>query len=187
MDGTMAILLASMEMKKYSDPETCRAIGSPFTCEGWTIKLSNGKRQMGCIAFGFHPNGEPRIRELRLSRHLIALNDESEVLDTIRHEIAHILSDRSANTLEAFRERKQNGGMPHGPEWRRMARNVGARPEATCSTATMPAPAFRLVCGCCGTVLQTAHRRNRKTLLKSHTRCGRAGIGRLRWERNPAV
>jgi predicted SprT family Zn-dependent metalloprotease len=188
MDQMQALVLASLEMVKYSDPETCRALGSPYTSQGWKVKLSNGKRQMGCIAFQFGPDGKPVLRELRLSKHLIRMNDEAEVLDTIRHEIAHILTDRSAHDYEELLRRKRRGGaLVHGPEWKRMARLLGANPEATSRTATMPEPAYRLVCGCCGAVLLRRHKRSRSYLRKSHGPCGRAGIGQLRWERNPQV
>jgi len=187
MDTTMAVLLASLELQKYTDPATCQALGARFTTRGWVVVLSNGKRQMGAAATKFDGRTQTVVRqELRLSKHLIRLNAEDEVLDTIRHEIAHILSDASLHEWTACIACKRAGGsMVHGYAWQAMARKVGARPEATSKTANMPEPAWLLVCPVCGRTLARRHKRAMKLHGRACRRCGRESLGRLQWRRNP--
>lgn len=52
--------------------------------------------------------------KITLSKHWAAILSEEEIRDTILHEIAHALAGKNAN---------------HGPQWRAIARKVGARPE----------------------------------------------------------
>lgn len=52
---------------------------------------------------------------ITVSRLLAAVNDESECVDTLLHEIAHALVGYSHK---------------HGPVWREKARELGCRPEA---------------------------------------------------------
>lgn len=55
-----------------------------------------------------------RTKIIEMSAWLIDLNDPPEVLDTLRHEIAHALAGRDAG---------------HGPDWVRMCDVTGCRPE----------------------------------------------------------
>jgi SprT-like family len=55
-------------------------------------------------------------KTIHLGDFYVAENDEGEVRDTILHEIAHALHGP--------------GGQPHGREWKEIARNIGARPQA---------------------------------------------------------
>lgn len=51
-------------------------------CDGWRLKWDNANRRFGQVQYG------PRV--LSLSTPLVAANPVVEVVDTIRHEIAHI-------------------------------------------------------------------------------------------------
>ena len=77
---------------------------------GWTGGLDNARRRFGVC--------QPNSRSISLSRHLVKLNDDDEVLDTILHEIAHAL---------AFEEHGENCG--HDFRWKALCVRVGARPE----------------------------------------------------------
>src|SRR5690242_11321616 len=64
----------------------------------WSFRFDSAKVRFGKCDY--------RGREITLSRHLVELNDEAEVRDTILHEIAHALV-------------RPNVG--HGPAWQRVA------------------------------------------------------------------
>jgi predicted SprT family Zn-dependent metalloprotease len=94
--------------------------------EGWKFAWSNRKRGYG------HVNYTRKI--LYLSRPLTVLNDYDQVRDTILHEIAHVLAGPAAN---------------HGPYWKRVARSLGAVPQACVDGAKLP-PTFIGTCPGCG-------------------------------------
>lgn len=81
-----------------------------LTARGWKGSLDQAERRFGVC--------RPAKKEISLSRPLIALNNEEEVLDTILHEIAHALA-----TIETG----ENCG--HDERWKAICRRIGARPE----------------------------------------------------------
>jgi predicted SprT family Zn-dependent metalloprotease len=95
----------------------------------WTFRFDGGKRRFGCCSF--------TNSEIRLSRHLTVLNGHDEVQNTILHEIAHAIA---------------GPGVGHGPAWKRIARQIGARPERCFDSTTteMPKGNYALVCLNCG-------------------------------------
>jgi len=89
---------------------------------GWTLHWSEAKSEFGRCVSG--------KQQIWLSKVLVALNDEAEMMDTVRHEIAHALTDM---------EWVRNGGRrpeAHGPEWRRNCLVVGATPSRLASGKT---------------------------------------------------
>ena len=88
--------------------------------DGWTFQFDRAKNRFGQCRY--------RTRTISLSGPLTDLNDEAEVNDTILHEIAHALVGR---------------GKGHGPEWRAMAVEVGARPERCFSADDVEMPDHR--------------------------------------------
>jgi len=113
-------------------------------------------------------------RTITLSRHLVALNDEALVRDTVLHEVAHALA-----------------GAKHGHDgvWRRYALEVGARPDRTFGDEVASPPARWVgTCPGCGTRLER-HRLRRRTRQLACAACGR-GRWRsefvYRWERPTA-
>lgn len=95
----------------------------------WSFKWDHAKRRFGVCRFG--------RKEIGLSRYLVSLNNESDVRDTILHEIAHALAGRDAH---------------HGPRWKAMAARIGARPERCYNDDninTVDAP-YTLICPTCG-------------------------------------
>lgn len=141
-------------------------------CDGWTFRWSNGKRQLGC-AFRQRNRvtGQMARQEIRLSRHLVAHNDEEEVRDVILHEIAHV---------------KAGPGHGHDEHWKAWARIVGARPSrcVDANRVRMVEPKYIVVCGCCNRSIRKAHRRIR--LGRRYCRsCGPASLNRLELRLNP--
>ena len=63
-------------------------------------------------------------KEIRLSKWFVELNVQSEVVDTILHEIAHALSY----------ERYGKAGKGHGKLWKKICKEVGAIPKARCKS-----------------------------------------------------
>lgn len=69
---------------------------------GWNFRFDNAKRRFGLCHHG--------TKTISLSRHLVELNSEHHVRQTILHEIAHALVDR-------------NHG--HDAVWKQMATKIG--------------------------------------------------------------
>jgi predicted SprT family Zn-dependent metalloprotease len=94
---------------------------------GWTVEVS--ARAVRTLGLCSH-----RRKVIRLSRAHIELNHEGEVMDTVRHEVAHALV---------------GPGHGHGPVWRRMAAAVGARPVRCSRDAVLPPGRWVAVCHSC--------------------------------------
>jgi predicted SprT family Zn-dependent metalloprotease len=116
---------------------------------GWTFGFDNAKARCGAC---FH-----KRRKITLSRHYVRMNAESEVRDTILHEIAHALAGREAG---------------HGLRWKSWAAAIGATPERCRSNAAMPEGGVEGVCdpGC--SARHTRHRMPPKHLVDRYT-CNR--------------
>lgn len=76
----------------------------------------------------FSPNMGRRLGTCNYAKQLIRLNyrllaggTEAEVMDTIYHEVAHAVA----------RDRYGAAIKPHGAEWKKIARELGATPRAT--------------------------------------------------------
>ena len=98
---------------------------------GWTFRFDHARRRFGSC--------RPRGKTITLSRPLVLLNGETEVRDTLLHEIAHALTP----------------GDGHGARWKRKCRELGARPVRCYSDAQVVSPprkpaAYRYGCAPCG-------------------------------------
>ena len=78
---------------------------------GWKVNWDDAKKRFGYCSVG--------KKVISLSRPLTEANPESEVVDTILHEIAHAL---------ASLEHQDDCG--HDERWKAICRRIGARPEA---------------------------------------------------------
>lgn len=138
---------------------------------GWRFRFSSGRQQLGAAEVREQPHpytGRPmQIKTIRLSRHLVRLNGEAEVRDTILHEIAHALAG------------PEHG---HGPKWRAICHRIGARPQRLADeTVITPPPRYELVCQGCRQVIARRHRRaSIRWLARAYClACGPTTTGRL--------
>lgn len=105
--------------------------------KGWTFATDSRTTRHGWCA--------PAKKIIGLSRISIKHNSDEDVIDTIRHEIAHALHYEHCvdNNIE-YGARKWTGRKwvrkirPHGPQWQRFARMVGANPQATSNEKAAP-------------------------------------------------
>jgi predicted SprT family Zn-dependent metalloprotease len=134
---------------------------------GWRFGLDNAKTRMGvCMIW---------CRVITISEPLALLNSEDEVLDTILHEIAHALAP---------------AGSHHGPQWKWMARQVGAKPERCAGKDVVAVPTdWTAHCNDCGKVINRS-RRPKDSMMRTayHTSCKhKMENGRLTWKHKGIV
>ena len=79
----------------------------------WEFHFDNAKKRFGCCV---HPHFMRKGR-IQLSRYLVELNTEEEVMKTIKHEVAHALAPARAG---------------HGPAWKRIMTDVMNLPAERC-------------------------------------------------------
>lgn len=94
----------------------------------WNVAHDQALRRFGQTRF--------RALTISLSKPLTECNSDAQVWDTILHEVAHALA---------------GPGAGHGPEWKRIARKLGANPEAQ-NEGEAPPSKYIAVCGTCGQV-----------------------------------
>lgn len=124
---------------------------------GWTVEVSG--RAVRTLGLCVH-----RRKLIRLSGAYIELNAADEVLDTVRHEIAHALV---------------GPGHGHGPVWKRMAVAVGAKPVRCARGVVLPPGRWSATCPSCNTVFHK-YRRPRPGRVRWCRACGRER-GRLQF------
>jgi predicted SprT family Zn-dependent metalloprotease len=128
------------------DPVAARSFAQDligeYGLQGWRVELDNAMRRFGCC---HHTR-----KTISLSRRLVELNSQTEVLDTILHEIAHAIAGPQAG---------------HGREWQRVARSIGCSGDRCYSLArtVQPSPRFILECGYCGRKVPRIRAPRRKT------------------------
>lgn len=110
---------------------------------GWQFRMNTNVRRAGVCKY---PHGTAPGR-IELSCHYVESNQESEIRDTILHEIAHALV---------------GPGHGHGAVWKAKCIEIGARPER-CYGAhiKMPKGVWKASCPSCGREF-SRHRRPRK-------------------------
>lgn len=98
---------------------------------GWRFQFDHARRRFGSC--------RPHARVITLSKPLTLLNSESEVRDTLLHEIAHALTP----------------GDGHGRRWKEKCVEIGAVPKRCYSESDVAAPPrplarYSLGCPACG-------------------------------------
>jgi predicted SprT family Zn-dependent metalloprotease len=117
--------------------------------KGWTFKFSKSKRFLGRCYY-FKKTIEITIWHVFGSR-------ESQINDTIRHEIAHALVGPFVKS--------------HGIEWKWAAAKLGAFPRACSYTQIDVEYKYEAKCPNCGKVFKR-HRKLRKNKWSYHKQCG---------------
>jgi len=102
-----------------------------FGLSVWRFEFDDAVRRFGCCHRSYF---SPKIT---LSRELTLRNEQPEVEDTIRHEIAHALC-----------EPRQG----HGDAWKAMCKRTGAKPVRCYTHDNVDAPTgdWQAICGGCG-------------------------------------
>lgn len=114
----------------------------------WLVKLDNSKARAGLC--------QHNTRTISLSRPLIALWPESDVLDTVLHEIAHALAGPA---------------IGHGPEWVKIAKSIGCNGERTYKAAEGMSIPYRYTGSCPGCKRVTGRHKLSKAI-KLGASCG---------------
>lgn len=124
MDIEKARTLALAEMQKWKLLDGSRP---------WKLRFNKRRSSLGlCSATD---------RTIYLSTYYLGRVSEVETLDTIRHEIAHAL------------DYDRHGSSSHGPRWKAIAVEVGAKPQRLCKAPVKHAYPYllkygdRVVCG----------------------------------------
>jgi predicted SprT family Zn-dependent metalloprotease len=109
----------------------------------WSFAFDRSKVRFGKCNYG--------KKQISISRHLVQLNGEAEVRETILHEIAHALAPRDAG---------------HGPRWKSMALSIGCSGRRCYGEEVhRPRPKYKATCPSCRRVIY----RHRRTAIA----CGR--------------
>lgn len=136
---------------------------------GWRFNFDNARRRFGVCKY--------RSREIGLSKHLVELNDEHQVRDTILHEIAHALV-----------------GCNHGHDWvwKAKALEIGCNGNRCYKSDEVLAPESKYIAIC--NKCKKIHRKHKmtKSLLEGirNQSCGKCDsrynpVYNLKWEINP--
>lgn len=120
------------------------------TPSGWTFAWDNARRRFGACSW--------TRKTISLSRHIVGLNDEHHVRQTVLHEIAHALAGT---------------GEGHGPRWRRIAVSIGDDGSRCYDSNEVVTPAAGWI-GTCPTCGREVKRHTRKRSLA----CGKCCAGR---------
>ena len=135
-----------------------------LTNQGWRFKFDNARRRFGVCKY--------RSKLICLSQHLVALNNEARVTDTILHEIAHALV-----------------GSNHGHDrvWRAKAIKIGCNGERCYNSAEVATPQSKYIAICVG--CGYTHKKHRTP--KKNSSCAKCSGGKynstykLEWKLNP--
>lgn len=127
--------------------------------QGWRFKLGRGKKRLGACNY--------RQKQVSVSRYLIELGTDEEVMDTIIHEIAHALTPHCG----------------HNSLWVEKARSLGhPDPKRLATKLSYKIPhKYAIYCNLHGGIVAKRHRRsNPATLARSYcTKCGTVSVREL--------
>jgi predicted SprT family Zn-dependent metalloprotease len=94
---------------------------------GWTYGIEETRYRFGVADF--------KKKQIRISAPCILVNSEAELIETVRHEIAHVNAGLEAG---------------HGRLWKLQAIAVGAKPEACCGqNVVSPDMKYHAICPLC--------------------------------------
>jgi predicted SprT family Zn-dependent metalloprotease len=104
--------------------------------DGWKFKFNRARLSFGVCSY--------RTRTIKLSAPLTELNQDDQVLNTIRHEIAHALTP----------------GDHHGPAWKQKAIELGCNGERVIQQfeIKLPPTKYSVRCPVCGAIYGRSRR-----------------------------
>lgn len=129
---------------------------------GWSFGFDAAKKRAGACDYA--------KRRITLSRYLAELHEDDDVHQTLLHEVAHAMAGHEAG---------------HGPEWRRIAREIGYVGGATHRLEVATAQARWI--GTCPNGHEIARFRRPGSRAVSCARCSRSFDRRylVRWRERP--
>jgi len=130
-------------MELANAKQIARQLMNQYGLNDVPLKISGGKTQLG-KAQKVEIFKNATVRCIKLSRHLVALNSETEVRQTMLHEIAHALV---------------GAGHGHDAVWRRKAIEIGCDGKRLNKTAEMPKGRYQTTC--CGKT-RSVHRKGKR-------------------------
>ena len=137
-------------MDKIAALSMARRMMDAHGLNDWHVKFDRATRRFGLCTYS--------TRTISISAPLTALNNEDEVVEVVRHEIAHALV---------------GPGHGHGAVWRAKARAIGNNASRTHSAET-PAGRWVAVCPSCG---KTTKFQRRPRSIRACGPCCRAYAG----------
>jgi predicted SprT family Zn-dependent metalloprotease len=124
----------------------------------WVFEFNNRKQTLGICQYPFPLRGIPG--KIQLSRYYVEKNNQEEIMETVRHEIAHALAGCDAG---------------HGPRWKQECLRVGAKPvRCGDGTAVMPPGKWQANCRGC----QKTYHKHRRPKELAHYHCPKCGPGK---------
>jgi predicted SprT family Zn-dependent metalloprotease len=132
-------------MNIYQILDLANATIAEYGLYGWKAELDNGKKRAGACHYS--------RRVLSFSQHILPNASDEDVLETIRHEVAHAIVGHSAG---------------HGPAFKRQLIEMGGTGRRTHSMAT-PELRWKATCPTHGAI---GTRRTRPQGQHTHRRCG---------------
>lgn len=112
-----------MELNKAQ--QIAKSLLNQYGLLSWNFKFDNAVRRFGLCSY--------TTKTISLSQHLVLLNDESQVKDTILHEIAHALV---------------GVGHGHDKHWVRTAKSIGCDGKRCYSSNDVITPKRNYICIC---------------------------------------
>ena len=131
---------------------------------GWYFSFDNAKRRFGCCNYG--------LKQISLSKHLVSLNAEADVKNTIIHEIAH--------ALVGFKHR-------HDRVWKAKAMEIGCTGDRCYSSKNVATPEAKYLLVCPNGHTAKRHKKPRYPKQQSCAKCCPVYDARylLTWTLNP--
>jgi len=97
--------------------------------------------------------------KIELSSHFVANGSEADILDTLRHEIAHFVAYC------------RTGRLAHCRTWKNIFLSMGGSGEVTSTKKGLPERRWGIACSGCGDILGLRHKRAMKLYGKFGTCC----------------
>jgi predicted SprT family Zn-dependent metalloprotease len=126
---------------------------------GWTFDFDRAVSTFGQCHY--------HIRKITLSRPIVVLNPQREMIDTMLHEIAHALAGHRAQS--------------HGRKWRSIAKSLGCRAESCFdpSKIKMPPAPYEVKCCECGYTMKR-YKKAKRTIKGWYCPCGTLNWSRVK-------
>lgn len=147
-----------IDMNINSAIRQCYELLTKHGLDEWSVSITRSRRMLGQCSY--------RFKEIRLSQHHIDLGTDEEVMNTIRHEIAHALV---------------GPGHGHNHLWREMACKLGLENPRSKTKVSYSNHKYEIACRLCNrTVQRRMNRMNPVRMARCFcVNCGKQSTGQL--------